>query len=103
MFLRHYSTVVAQQSTTRPLVLVLGWLGCEDRYLAKYSKIYQDFGATVISLQPSLLATALPSAGHRSAFKFLQAVAERAEMAGNGQNNHHHHTNTFVHCMSNAG
>lgn len=27
-----------------PIVLLLGWAGCQDRYLMKYSKIYEDRG-----------------------------------------------------------
>lgn len=27
-----------------PIVLLLGWFGCQDRYLMKYSKIYEDRG-----------------------------------------------------------
>ena len=25
-------------------VMVIGWMGCKDQYLAKYSKIYEDIG-----------------------------------------------------------
>lgn len=27
-----------------PIVLLLGWAGCQDRYLMKYSKIYEEKG-----------------------------------------------------------
>lgn len=27
-----------------PIVLLFGWAGCQDRYLMKYSKIYEDQG-----------------------------------------------------------
>lgn len=27
-----------------PIVLLFGWAGCQDRYLMKYSKIYEDRG-----------------------------------------------------------
>lgn len=27
-----------------PIVLLLGWAGCQDKYLMKYSKIYEDRG-----------------------------------------------------------
>lgn len=30
--------------TNTPVVLLLGWAGCQDRYLMKYSKIYEDRG-----------------------------------------------------------
>lgn len=30
--------------STTPIVLLLGWAGCHDRYLMKYSKIYEDRG-----------------------------------------------------------
>lgn len=25
-------------------VMLIGWLGCEDKYLAKYSRIYENMG-----------------------------------------------------------
>ncbi|XP_055382015.1 transmembrane protein 53-A [Condylostylus longicornis] len=31
-----------------PVVLLLGWAGCQDRYLMKYSKIYEDRGLITI-------------------------------------------------------
>lgn len=34
---------VNDESTT-PIVLLLGWAGCQERYLMKYSKIYEDRG-----------------------------------------------------------
>uniref|UniRef100_A0A915CYU4 Transmembrane protein 53 n=1 Tax=Ditylenchus dipsaci TaxID=166011 RepID=A0A915CYU4_9BILA len=30
-----------------PLVIHLGWAGCKDRYLAKYSKIYEDINLSI--------------------------------------------------------
>lgn len=27
-----------------PIILLFGWAGCQDRYLMKYSKIYEDQG-----------------------------------------------------------
>lgn len=36
--------------TNVPIVLLLGWAGCQDKYLMKYSKIYEDRGlVTTIS------------------------------------------------------
>ncbi|NXH50824.1 TM53B protein, partial [Dicaeum eximium] len=32
----------------QPVVILLGWAGCRDRYLAKYSAIYSQKGCTVI-------------------------------------------------------
>ncbi|NXP27222.1 TM53B protein, partial [Scytalopus superciliaris] len=32
----------------QPVVILLGWAGCQDRYLAKYSAIYSRKGCTVI-------------------------------------------------------
>nr|XP_047915228.1 transmembrane protein 53 [Anser cygnoides] len=32
----------------QPVVILLGWAGCQDRYLAKYSAIYSQRGCTVI-------------------------------------------------------
>lgn len=27
-----------------PVILLFGWAGCQDKYLAKYSQIYEDKG-----------------------------------------------------------
>lgn len=34
----------ALDETNTPIVILLGWVGCQDRYLMKYSKIYEDRG-----------------------------------------------------------
>ncbi|XP_055606835.1 transmembrane protein 53-B [Uranotaenia lowii] len=34
--------------TNVPIVLLLGWAGCQDKYLMKYSKIYEDRGLITI-------------------------------------------------------
>lgn len=34
----------ATDDSVTPIVLLLGWAGCQDRYLMKYSKIYEDRG-----------------------------------------------------------
>lgn len=34
----------ASDESTTPIVLLLGWAGCQDKYLMKYSKIYEDRG-----------------------------------------------------------
>ncbi|XP_016977190.1 transmembrane protein 53 [Drosophila rhopaloa] len=31
-----------------PIVMLLGWAGCQDRYLMKYSKIYEDKGLITV-------------------------------------------------------
>lgn len=35
---------VCCNETNVPIVILLGWAGCQDRYLMKYSKIYEDRG-----------------------------------------------------------
>lgn len=34
--------VFVYEEDKRPLVVLLGWAGCQDRYLAKYSAIYEE-------------------------------------------------------------
>ncbi|XP_067928489.1 transmembrane protein 53-B-like [Watersipora subatra] len=34
-------------------VMLVGWMGCEDKYLAKYSKIYESVGCTTIRYSPT--------------------------------------------------
>lgn len=40
--------VFVYNETNVPIVLLLGWAGCQDRYLMKYSKIYEDRGYGVV-------------------------------------------------------
>lgn len=39
-----YVFVVDRETSNVPIVLLLGWAGCQDKYLMKYSKIYEDRG-----------------------------------------------------------
>lgn len=32
---------VVTGETKEPVIILIGWAGCKDQYLAKYSKIYQ--------------------------------------------------------------
>lgn len=34
--------VFVYEDDKRPVVILLGWAGCQDRYLAKYSAIYEE-------------------------------------------------------------
>lgn len=36
--------VFVYNETNVPIVILLGWAGCQDKYLMKYSKIYEDRG-----------------------------------------------------------
>ena len=90
--LRHLHT---SPNSTRPLVLLLGWLGAQERYLAKYAKVYEDFGAQTVTMQPTLLQTALPSAANTAAARFCHDVLESPAGHGSGP--------VLVQCMSNAG
>lgn len=36
--------VFVYKETNVPIVMLLGWAGCQDRYLMKYSKIYEERG-----------------------------------------------------------
>lgn len=38
------SMFVYNETNNVPVVLLLGWAGCQDKYLMKYSKIYEDRG-----------------------------------------------------------
>lgn len=39
-----YNYDIIYDNVNTPIVLLLGWAGCQDRYLMKYSKIYEDRG-----------------------------------------------------------
>lgn len=34
--------VFVYEDDKRPVVVLLGWAGCQDKYLAKYSAIYEE-------------------------------------------------------------
>lgn len=36
--------VFVYNETNVPIVMLMGWAGCQDKYLMKYSKIYEDRG-----------------------------------------------------------
>lgn len=36
--------VFVYNETNVPIIMLLGWAGCQDKYLMKYSKIYEDRG-----------------------------------------------------------
>lgn len=38
------SAFMLNDTNNVPIVLLLGWAGCQDKYLMKYSKIYEDRG-----------------------------------------------------------
>ena len=66
------------QAPERPLVLLLGWLGCSERHLHKYSTLWQDLGAAhVVTHRPTILQTAVPSVGDRALLALMQDVTQR--------------------------
>ncbi|KAM6948300.1 LOW QUALITY PROTEIN: transmembrane protein 53 [Aplochiton taeniatus] len=40
------------QGTKEPVVILLGWAGCKDRHLSKYSSIYNEQGCVTIRYAP---------------------------------------------------
>lgn len=40
--------VFVNRGDPEPVVFLLGWAGCLDKHLSKYSKIYEDFGCITI-------------------------------------------------------
>ncbi|NWH58949.1 TM53B protein, partial [Geococcyx californianus] len=42
------SSMESGHADDQPVVILLGWAGCQDRYLAKYSTIYSQKGCAVI-------------------------------------------------------
>ncbi|NWS55767.1 TM53B protein, partial [Chunga burmeisteri] len=42
------SSTEREHTDGQPVVILLGWAGCQDKYLAKYSAIYSQKGCTVI-------------------------------------------------------
>lgn len=38
------SDKIINEDVNVPIILLFGWAGCQDRYLTKYSKIYEDQG-----------------------------------------------------------
>ena len=59
-------------------MLLLGWLGCSERHLHKYSTLWQDLGAAhVVTHRPTILQTAVPSVGDRALLALMQDVTQR--------------------------
>jgi len=85
----------------QPLVLLLGWLGCEPRHLSKYASLYtSNFHAVVLPLQPTLLQTAAPGLADADALRYatdLEAAAAAQASASTAA------PPVLVHVMSNAG
>lgn len=42
--------VFVYEEDKRPVVILLGWAGCQDRYLAKYSAIYEEKRYNLVTL-----------------------------------------------------
>lgn len=61
--------VFVYEEDKRPVVILLGWAGCQDRYLAKYSSIYEEkrYSGQLISRESD---TAIRSSWH--AFNFWE-------------------------------
>ncbi|KAE9555241.1 hypothetical protein FO519_001591 [Halicephalobus sp. NKZ332] len=45
---KDYIIVQKAADPDAPLVLLFGWAGCRDRYLKKYSQIYEDKGCSIV-------------------------------------------------------
>ncbi|GAB6022350.1 Transmembrane protein 53 [Chamberlinius hualienensis] len=43
---------VRENDNMEPVVVLLGWYGCQDKHLAKYSKIYENLGCITIRFLP---------------------------------------------------
>ncbi|XP_038049426.1 transmembrane protein 53-like [Patiria miniata] len=59
-----------------PVVILLGWLGCEDRHLSKYSAIYHSIGFTTVryTVPRELILTPSPAKLKVVARKVLELV-----------------------------
>lgn len=40
----YYNVVESMLKNRETAVMMIGWMNCQDQYLAKYSKIYEDMG-----------------------------------------------------------
>lgn len=40
---------VIEGDRKEPVIILIGWAGCQDKYLAKYSQIYEKKGYTNLS------------------------------------------------------
>jgi len=79
----------------RPFVLLMGWLGADAHNLAKYASLYEDYGAQVSTVRPTLAQTAIPLLSDAATLRAARHIAEEMRSHGEGP--------LFVQCMSNAG
>jgi hypothetical protein len=90
--------------STRPIVLLLGWLGCQERHLAKYASIYKDLRADVHMMRPSVLQTAIPTLSDRAISQYMERVAQSSLQVPEGNYVKNAPLRPVIaHCMSNAG
>lgn len=82
------------EGATEPLVFVLGWAGCTDRQLSKYSKIYEERGCITIRYSaPGEYILFDPEKIRPLASKLLDLVSEMSLES----------SPIFFHCFSNSG
>lgn len=80
------------------LVLLLGWLGCRPKDVAKYDALYRqelDSSTKVVTMRPGLLQTASPAVAQRAAEAYMAEVADAHASLPDAP--------VVAHVMSNAG
>jgi len=94
-----FPTVQSQSTNEQePVVFLLGWVGCQDKILSKYSKIYEEDGCITIRYTH-------PAKDHisqdSSDSQLLQDAAEKLFQLLNDYDLKQHPI--LVHCFSNGG
>jgi len=85
----------------KPLVVLFGWLGSQNKHLAKYDHIWKSLGAETLSFRPSPLTTAFIDQSHKLR-SFLKKDLSPHLHEINSQSSSNRRP-IFAHALSNAG
>lgn len=112
----HSPSQQQQQQQQHPLVVVIGWLGAQERHLEKYIRLWKDTHFDVVSIIPTAAECFIPYLRQKRAENFLtlleQLLLKRRSTSSSGDLNGQHldgsnkklaSAELFFHVFSNNG
>ena len=64
----------AAGSSRKPRIVLIGWLGAQERHFHKYVALWEGWGHQTLSIRPPTLSIALPLLGDRAAAHFARRL-----------------------------